>query len=160
MKSKKTLLVIDMQPEFTNPPCTDKIEAVCNLIKMAKKNKWDIVNLLYDVEELWYSSVSSTTRAYPQIEKLLRGYDKSETVIKSDCDGGREVVSHLQASKIASQDIIVCGCYADQCVLATLKHIRKLLPKVKITAMKNAIQKCYIFPGAEYTKIDVTVIDS
>ncbi len=157
MKSKKTLLIIDMQAEFFSPPCTDKITPVCSLIKMAKKNNWDIVNVLFDIEELHWKVEASATRAYPQIEKLLHGYDKSETIIKSDCDGGREVVSHLQARKIASQELIVCGCYADQCVFETLSTIRRRLPKISITIVRRAVKACEYFPHSGYKKINAKV---
>ncbi len=157
MQKKKTLLIIDMQAEFFSPPCTDKIVPVCSLIKMAKKHKWDIVNVLFDIDELHWKVEASSTKAYPQIEKLLYNYDKSETIIKSDCDGGREVVSHLQARKIDSQEIIVCGCYADQCVLETLTTIRKRLPKINITVVKKAVKACDYFPYGEYKKINAKV---
>ena len=144
-----------MQPEFKSPSSKGKIKPVCNLIKLAKKRNWDIVNVLYDIKELCFSVEASKTRAFPEIRRELRGYDKYETIIKGDCDGGREVVEHLQELKITSQDIIVCGCYADQCVLETLQSIRELLPKIKITAVKKAMQPCYEYPTKEYKKISV-----
>jgi len=165
MRKKKTLLIVDMQPEFSDPSCEDKIGTVCSLIRMAKKNGWDIINLLYDVEELAFCRWDDAddddqvpvTQAFDKIHKLVSSYELNETIVKSDCDGGREVVSHLQSRKIASQEIIVCGCYADQCVLETLETIREKLPKTSITVVKKAVKPCYKFPADDYNKLKVKV---
>lgn len=164
MRKKKTLLIIDMQAEFSDPPCKDKITPVCSLIRLAKKNNWNIINLLYDVEELcqmrWDDdddAKSDDTKAFPRIEAALKGYKNCARILKSDCDGGREVVDHLHLNNIKQQDIIVCGCYADQCVQETIERIRHLLPKVSITIVRKAVKPCYKFPAEDYNRMKVNV---
>jgi hypothetical protein len=152
-----------MQPDFDSPKCNDKIAPVCALIQLAKDQKWNIINLLFDVNALDRCLVDDDeweekeTSAFPKINKSLGNYKNLREVIKSDCDGGQELYEALGDNGWTKDDLIICGCYADQCVLETMTTLRRLLPSIKMTVVKKAVKPCYKMPYQEYKQLKATV---
>jgi nicotinamidase-related amidase len=162
MKRGKTLLIVDMQPDFSDPPCRDRIGPVCTLIRLAKKNKWNIINLLFDKQALdrWDDDDDyddSDTTAFKEIDRAIGNYKNSRQVIKRDSDGGYEVYECLRENSWEHDELIVCGCYADQCVLETISRLKQLLPSVKMTMVKKALKPCYKFPYSDYKQLNANV---
>lgn len=111
MKRTRALVIVDMQPIFI--AAEPIIPKVIKAIKYAKKDNDRIIVVEFD----------RTSATYPEIMKVLKGYEKHSVVTKSDVDGSRQVMSILPRK----QEFVlnVCGVNLNACVYYTVKGLLK-----------------------------------
>lgn len=117
----KSLIIIDMQPYFahryghTLKRYKSRIKNIINAIKLAKKNKWNIILVEYKAN--WINQKTSF-----QIRKALAGY--RYTVLFKKCDSAMPVLqNHFNKKKIGNHTLIITGANADACVADTIHDL-------------------------------------
>jgi nicotinamidase-related amidase len=127
----KTLIVIDMQPYFETVD-KETTHEVVKLIKRAKRYKWPIILVKYDlggeegeeiVEEIWEAATAT---------------DNWILVEKCDNDGSEEIIDIADQSNISLAKCVVCGVNTDACVEATVEGLSKGLPDSVIEVVASA----------------------
>jgi nicotinamidase-related amidase len=110
----KVLLVIDLQAEFKDALSNKRVMDNCAaLIDQAKKDG-DYV-ILVNIEHCGAPSVRFT--------RMIKNYSKGRFLTKYGSSGGIVVNRFLKKHKIRPEEIVVCGCYIEQCVYATVKTL-------------------------------------
>ena len=122
----KTLVIIDMQTSFLEDnyygdtdhgqgsyPCYEIIPGICSIIQHAMIRGWGIIVVEY----------RDNGRTHEDILDTVSGYKHFEVVGKNQPDGGKEVLSRLEANPGWSTDILVCGIFGNCCVSQTVSGI-------------------------------------
>lgn len=122
----KTLVVIDMQPEFST--AEKIIPNVIKQIRDAKRNGHHIIL----VEYVPYGDT------HREILDAIGDYIHFCKVTKSNDDGGKAVVRKAKSRKIALEDLVFCGVNVSWCVAATIGTMQRLLPQAKFSLVKKA----------------------
>jgi len=130
----KTLIIIDMQDYFLyRKEEKELIPIVCELIQYAKQKKWAIILVEY-------SGQGSTTDA---IMEALKDYLRQATVIKTDNNGGQEIIECLDNQKTWSLNLLICGIYSPQCVAETVGGLFDYSDLIEVGVITDAISPPY-----------------
>lgn len=117
MSNLRTLVIIDMQYDFLDhskyPRQLKKLkENITSLIDEWIQNEWPIIVVEFE----------GSGRTIDQIWTAIGFYPKVYSVVKSECDGSKEIIEKIRARKL-SKRLNVCGVYSDECVRATIEGI-------------------------------------
>lgn len=130
-----TLIVVDMQPDFSAANDPSVIVGVTREILEAKRKNSGIIFLEY----------SDTGRTHEGFSSLIRGYRHKARVTKDDDDGSLEVVKALCRRGFGKRTLRICGVNADCCVFDTVNGLLGRLDQVQIQVVKDAC-------GSEWSK--------
>lgn len=132
------LVVIDMQPdEFPAARNEATITNVEREILNAVSNGWGIVIVEFDPDE--------TGRTSPRLMKLVENYSRVFVVSKSADDGSEEIFEAIIDNGLWPENLRVCGCNSDACILETVQNYPLLVPSCHIQVVKRA---CNCLTGA------------
>ena len=106
------LCIIDLQSDFSSSISYKVITSVRKEINKAINRGNDILTVLY----------RQAGNLIPEIEELVKSYDKNQYVWKSTDSGANEVYNAL----FSPQNIKVCGVNTDACVLRTVTDLSKI----------------------------------
>ena len=123
-----TLVVVDMQPDFSAANNPSVIVGVTREILEAKRKKSGIIFLEY----------SDTGRTHEGFSSLIKGYRHKARVTKDDDDGSLEVVKALRRRGFGSRTLRICGVNVDCCVFDTVNGLLHRLEQVQIQVVKDA----------------------
>lgn len=126
---ERTLVIIDMQDLFINEDEMEIIPNIITLIKHAMENKWAIIVVEYD----W----SGATNV--KITQALGEYLHQETVVKHNCDGGKEIIDCIESRPTWSTNLLVCGVYGPECVAQTVAGLIERSDVVEIDVVIDAV---------------------
>lgn len=124
-----TLVVVDMQPQFSNSTCKITRAACVREVKYAVKNNHNIVFLEFGG---WGKTTSMLT-------DLTADYPHAVTLLKHQMDGSEEIKQHFEKKNKRPKKFHVCGVNGDQCVYETIRGMKRHFPKSKIIAVLDAI---------------------
>lgn len=127
-------LSIDLQPDFLASSKSSVIRAAQEEVKRAIRFKYGIVFLEYDLN---YGNYIKSSGTWDSIKDLAKGYPNQTTVLKTDDDGGHEVLSAAEANKFNLNKVRVCGVNTDMCVHDTVSTLSTLSPSSKIFIRKD-----------------------
>ena len=133
---KYTLVVVDMQPDFSASNDPNTRTAVEWEVRKAIKRGLPVVVL-----EIPYFSPIDEDGLEPthrSIMNLLSGYKRYQVVQKRWSDGSSHVISSCEDHMYGQQRFRVCGVNTDECVLQTVLGLARRLPMSKIKVVKNA----------------------
>lgn len=135
----KTLVIIDMQPEF----CASKIliENVKNEIKKAIRLQIPVVLVEYggdeaDLFRILRGENPGISQTYPEIKQLLRGYKYFAKTVKKVDDGSKNILESCKRRKFPTDHLLICGINTCACVFVTVKGLLQKLPQAKIELVK------------------------
>lgn len=131
---EKTLVIIDMQSGFMDEDEYDIVPAICRLIRHAKHNKWAII-----VVEFSYNGNTNC-----DVVETIGDYPHFVTVMKKQCNGGREVINCLNSHPAWSLNLLVCGVYGPECVAETVCGIFDASDLVGVDVVTDAVYPNYI----------------
>lgn len=126
----KTLVVIDMQPNFKSACDIDTVIAVSNEIVSAKKNNFPVLFVEYKHKDC--------KKIHKGLIDLVGDYDKKFVVKKQRDDGSLEVIKAINMKNFPIKNLRVCGVNSDCCVWATVKGLLKSLDETQIEIVKKA----------------------
>ncbi|HEY9785651.1 MAG TPA: hypothetical protein V6D17_09640 [Candidatus Obscuribacterales bacterium] len=125
------LVIIDMQPdEFPASSDEKTIAGVMREITNAKANLWGIVIVEFDPHE--------TGKTDPRLMRLIEGYANLAVVAKSEDDGSAEIFEAIIEHGFWPENLRICGCNSDACVLRTVEGYAKRVPSSHIQVVKSA----------------------
>ena len=132
----KTLIVVDMQPDFEASQEPKVLSAVRKEIDLAIKNSWAIIFLEYG---RYHGKHQSTDK---RLLSLVKRYDKVFTGIKW-VNNGSDVVKKLCSERADTPNKIpehfrVCGVNTAYCVLETVLGLKGDFPAAKIEVVRKA----------------------
>lgn len=104
-----TLVIIDMQPEFTTASNPSVIAGVVHQIRLAKNRKAGIVIVEYN----------DSGDTLEPIVNAIGEYVRKTTVIKKGDDGSREVMRAIHRKGFDNSKVRLCGVNAGYCVRDT-----------------------------------------
>jgi nicotinamidase-related amidase len=154
----KTLVIIDVQEGYddswylrtwyqrgnrkiTNTKPVEQLGNVLNLIKIFKKNKWNIVSVNF--EEMCES--------IPPIKKLAWTYKNHHELRKDDCDGGKLLYRFFEINNLLNEEeYVFCGCYGDDCVKKTAETFYEITD-CNVSIIKDCVV-CFGSKIPKYTK--------
>jgi len=131
---EKTLVIIDMQDWFIkHQEERDLIPIICELIKQARQQRWAII-----LVEFYTCGPTNEI-----ILEAVKDYPYTRTIIKSNHDGGKEIIECLGNHPAWSTDLLVCGIYGDECVPATVDGLLNNNNLVEVSVITDAIHPPY-----------------
>lgn len=132
----KTLLIIDVQNSYRGDEMDKKLPRIVKLAKEAMQKGWKIIVLNYN----------GSGKTIHRLNVEITNYKKLTRLYKNDCDGGNVVSNYMRRHRLSTNDIVVCGCYADDCVYKTVRTMVHLLDKAKISVVRKATVPAWRFP--------------
>lgn len=145
---KPVLIIIDMQPYFYKRELASTPESAKNMvhdevdnlnqkiakhIRNAKKNGQTIIFVEYENNNADPNDIKTNEFLTNQIKE----YPHSFTVRKKRDDGSKEIIVLLEEQKLTNE-LQICGQYADACVTATIQGLTKALPNRSILVLSDA----------------------
>lgn len=120
-----------MQDEFL-----DGVYNKYTLIKNVNKETKKAINdnapiILVELDD------SGNTSKLVLTNKLFK-YKKLNILIKDDCDGSKEIISHMLYNKLPAKKIKVCGIFSTECVQFSVGGLLDSLSESKICVIKSA----------------------
>lgn len=131
---EKTLVIIDMQSGFMDEDEYDIVPAICRLIRHAKHNEWPIIVVEFSDNGDTNSDILAAIYNYPHFV----------TVMKGQCDGGRDVIECIENHPAWSLNILICGIYGPECVANTVCGLFEASDLVEVDVVTDAICPDYI----------------
>ena len=125
-----TLIVVDMQEQFSAANSPHVIKGVRHEIKEARKEKNDIMFLEFEHCGPTKRKILDGIAFYPQ--------KKHQRVVKEDDNGAYEAVRAMKEGGFDLNKIRVCGVNSDACVQRTVNGLTEKLSKSKITVALDA----------------------
>jgi hypothetical protein len=141
-----TLVVVDMQPGFSDAINQDILDAVERQILLAMRRNWAIV-LLENVP--WKNGPT-----YRQLMRHLQDgqgnwtYKRAFMRVKAADNGSEQVVDACYDFGYPLQYFRVCGVYLDACVQKTVLGILAKLPNSSVRCIREAMNTNYLVEGA------------
>lgn len=123
-----TLVIVDMQPDFSSSSNPDTLIAVANEIILAKQKRDAIILVEY----------AGCERTYSGLNALIKGYPRKARTTKWEDDGSSEVVRVLAKHGFPMKNLRVCGVNTDCCVWETVVGLLQKLDKSQIEVVKKA----------------------
>lgn len=133
MKSKPTLVIVDMQTGFDAANHPDVVAANCKLIRRQRRRKLPIVVLEF----------FGCEKTHPDLLKALKGYNKVAFAEKRKCNGSSEVDYRCKKHKYGTDEFHVTGVNMGACVDETVYGLRALYPESKIVLYYEAVNCQY-----------------
>ena len=124
----KTLVVIDMQPEFKAAKNPNTVISVTAEIMKAMINHHAIVIVEYEGSGSSHKAFYDLLKDYPFVSRLTKKCD----------DGSGEIVTRLKRRGFPVNQIRVCGVNTDCCVASTVYGLLWRLKTSKIELVKSA----------------------
>ena len=140
----KTLVVIDMQTDFSAARPDWIRQAVLAQINRARDSNMAIVVLEYlSREPLRFYGVT-----HEELIAAARGHSHFTMRAKAVPDGSECVAAACQAMSVAEEEFVVCGVNTHACVEATVLGLFNLFPTCRIEVVANA---CNDFQGNNWS---------
>lgn len=131
--TSKTLVIIDMQPDFIGEYNQDLILTICTLIRHAKQNEWPII--LVEFSGYGYT--------VEPIREAISDYPCCETILKSNQDGGQEILDCIHSHPAWPLDLLVCGIFGDECVAETVCGLFNNSDIIEVDVITDAVYPNY-----------------
>ena len=139
-KTKKTLIIIDMQPYFYAANHQPTINAIFKLIQDAKETGSSIIIVEYD--EL-PTDDPCDLKTIKSIRDAAFDTGTAVEVRKSQDDGYHEVIAIAKGHGIDLSYCIVCGVNTNACVRETFQSLCAMLPNNKFELALKACNSEY-----------------
>lgn len=125
------LVVIDMQSdEFPAARDETTITNVEREIINAISSDWGIIIVEFDPDE--------AGKTNPRLMKLVEKYSRVVVISKSADDGSKEIFEAIIDNGFWPENLRVCGCNSDACILETVDKYVELVPNCRIQLVKRA----------------------
>jgi nicotinamidase-related amidase len=136
---KPTLVIVDMQERYIGKRVPSNFKAIADAVQYAKKNGWGVAVL-----EMQYG------RTHTPLINLLKSYDGFDFTVKEREDGSRELRDLLAKDQFGASNLMVMGMYGDNCVLATVRGLGKVLPNATVHVIKDATYTSHPYDWRDY----------
>lgn len=138
---QEVVVVIDAQYPFVanDDPRIDTLAATCQ----EARNDGKHICLIED---------GHGHPTHDAIKRAVHGYTKLHEGWKRQWDGSLQVAELLKKAGITAPGrLIVCGAFAEECVMATVVGLRNLFPTTPITVIRDA---CFPAPVNRFSDSD------
>ena len=142
-----TLVVIDMQEEFSAARNKRIQQAVIQEIQRSRAKRWPIV--IVEFEE--------SGGTLPIIRRACKGYPRAVTVTKDYDDGSSEVLEAL-GDITKCRKVRVCGVNTEACVWATVKGLQRQGVKVEVWGPGTDSEDDHEFGLRLFSQMNVPVV--
>ena len=124
------LVVIDMQPGYKASS-----DAITQWFVKQEISRARLENQLILIVEYHAHEMGET---YPDIMKLVDGYERAVVVPKSGDDGSAEILRACAARGFSQTSFRMCGVNSDACVLESVQGLVDKEPGCSITVVQDA----------------------